>query len=588
MSVFWTLRPAQPPRWTAVLFVLCVSVALGLYFLTGLFDFVSFDDPSYVSRNPAVLAGITWRSALEAFSLRQALYWHPLTTLSLLVDGRMFRGWAGGYHVVNALWHGGNVALLFLLALRLTGSRAAAVLCGLLLAAHPVHVESVAWISERKDVLSTFFGLASIHYYIGWRTARRPATAAAMYACYALSLLAKPTFVIAPALLLLLDYWPLGRLAFPPKARRVAELLREKVLFIAFGTVSTVMTFATHSETRDRLDPDLWLKLANASASIAKYLALLVFPHEMAIVYPFPDSVPLWQSLGGGALALGLTGLCVWQARLRPYLLFGWLWFLCALAPVLMPPRFGLHVALADRWTYVPYMGLYLALGALCAERLRAGWSRRVRVAAVLAGGAALTLLAVAQQRQLDVWRCSESLYGHALRITTGSHMVLNNYGVLKLQQGDVQAGERAYLDALAIFPDFALCKSNLGALRMGQGRTAEAMELLWQAASVMARQSQAYDCYLGLADGLVREGRLKEAEHFLAAAVRENPHSPEAYLRWGRLAQRRGDISFAHAFFNDLAGKGTRVGTVEDLAAIMAARAEASRSPAAGPEPAR
>ncbi|MDR3641123.1 MAG: hypothetical protein P4L39_07350 [Humidesulfovibrio sp.] len=554
-------RMLRASRWTFVLGLLATAVALGLYFRAGLFEFCTFDDPSYVSMNQQVLSKFTWSSVVAAFSPHQVMYWHPMTTLSFMLDGQFFHLWAGGYHLTNVLWHTANVALFFLLVLWLTGNRFAAVFAALLLAAHPAHVEAIAWISARKDVLSTFFGLASILLYIRW--ARKPGAALAlgMYAAYALSLMAKPMFVTMAGLLLLLDYWPLGRLAaleptgearLLPDARHLVACLREKVLFLALGLFSTFMTLSSHADTQDKLDPSWGLKIANAFAAIAKYLGLLVWPSHQAMLYPFPDAVPLVQSLGGAVLVLAVTVLCLWQARRRAYLLVGWLWFLCALTPVIMPPKVGLHVALADRWTYVPFLGLYLAICGLAAELLGRIERPVARAAAAIALVALpLVPLSIAQQRQLSTWATPASVYEQDLRVTKGSYLVMSNYGVMKQSEGDLAAAERYFLEALRYSPDFAICRLNLGALRIEQGRDAEALDLLWPAMLRLEKEHQAYDSYRALALLLTRGGKLKEAQGFYALAIREQPKRAEAYVEWGGLARRLGDLSQAREFFD-------------------------------------
>jgi len=618
-------------RWTVVLCVLAAALALGLYFRTGLFDFCTFDDPSYVSANDMVQSKLSWANVLSAFSFSQPMYWHPVTTLSLMIEGQFFHMWAGGYHVLNALWHCGNVALFFVLALVLTGSRFAAFFCALFFAVHPAHVESVAWIAERKDVLSTFFGLATVLLYIRLGRRRGMLVAGCMYASYLLSLMAKPMFVTMPVLLLLLDYWPLRRLTggdspvadspvadspvadspgadspgadspgadspgadspgapgaagagpWPgsglkrasalPELNRLVSCLREKMLFLALGLYAAFMTLSTHSDAQDRLDPDLWLKLANAFASIGKYLILFVWPSHQAVIYPFPDSVPLAQSLGGAAAVLALTGLCLWQVRRRPYLLVGWLWFLCALVPVIMPPKVGLHVAMADRWTYVPFLGLYLALGAWGAGLLSSAARPLARATLALVFLLPAVPLAFVQQRQLSTWESPLSMYEQALRVTKRNYLVLNNYGGLKLKAGDEETGERCFLEALEIYPDFAICRMNLGMYRLSKGRFDESIELLWSAVPRLAGVRQAYDAYTGLAYALGKKGRLVEAEHFLAAAIREQPKRSEAYMSWGRMARARGDISLAHEFFRQMSEGGSDIGTGEDLRRVMA-----------------
>ena len=332
-----------------------------------------------------------------------------------------------------------------------------------------------------------------------------------------------------------------------PEGRLFVARLREKVLLLAMGLFVAFMAMTSHYEGYDRLDPDLALKIANALSAYAKYLGLLVWPTNQAIVYPFPDAVPLAHSLGGAALLLAVTGLCLWQARVRPFLLVGWLWFLGTLVPVIMPPRVGLHVELADRWTYVPFLGLYLALGCLAAE-----WVRRVErpVPRVLAAVAFLALVLVPlgarQQRQLTVWTNSTEIYEQALRVTEKNHLVLNNYAGLKVGEGDTLTAERCYLEALSIWPDFPNALHNLGLLRQRQQRYPEALDLFQANLRLMEKKGHAYDVYRSTAQCLSAMGRMPEAAEYLVKAIDENPKRPEAYMDWANMARVLGDLELA------------------------------------------
>lgn len=541
--------------------VLCLAtagLAAALYHGVGHYGFSILDDSHYVTGNPRVLAGFTWSNLRNVFTPGEGLYWSPVTLLSLMLDARLFGFWAGGYHLVNAFWHCANVALFLLLVLRLTGSRLAAVAAATLLAAHPAHVEAVAWVTARKDVLSTFLGLCAVHLYVSW--ARRPSGAmnALFHAVSLLSLMAKPMLVTLAGLLLLLDWWPLGRLRAAdggpwPDPRLLVLRLREKALLLALGAFATFMTLSSHyAGAFDRLDPGLGLKLANAAVSYAKYLGLLVWPHDQAIVYPFPDAVPALHVVLACALLAALSLLCLRQARSRPYLLVGWLWFLAALTPVIMPPKVGLHVEYADRWAYVPFLGLYLALGCLGAELV----GRVRREGLRLAAAAAWVLVPLAglipvQQRQLATWETPFSIAEQALRVTRGNYLLMNNYGILKGRRGDKEAAEAAYLKALEAYPDYGPALYNLGLLRLEQKRYAEALEPLLRAMeSDERRGAKAYDAYCGVALCLTFLGRAHEAPRYYALAIREDPSSPRAYNDWGNLARDTGNPELARELY--------------------------------------
>jgi len=575
-----------PARWTPVLCLAAAALALALYQGVVRFDFSILDDNFYVTENRQILAGFTWANLKAVFTPTPGLYWSPVTLLSLMLDARLFGFWAGGFHVVNALWHCANVVLFFCLVLRLSGSRLAAFLAAGLLAAHPAHVEAVAWITARKDVLSTFLGLCAIHLYIGWT--RRPTHGrnALFHVMFLLCLMAKPMFVTLAGLLLLLDWWPLGRLGALngagralPEPRLFVQRLREKALLLALGVFATFMTLHSHfAGILDRLDPGPGLKLANAVVSYAKYLGLLIWPHDQATIYPFPESVPAAQVILSGLLLTALTGLFLWQRRARPYLLVGWLWFLAALTPVIMPPRVGLHVEYADRWSYVPFLGLYLALGCLAGElagRAREGWPR-------LAASAALAVLPLAalipvQQRQLATWRTPFSIAEQALRVTRGNYLLLNNYGILKGQAGDKQAAEVAFLGVLDIYPDYGPALYNLGMLRISQNRYAEALPPLLKGVEAEQRHgAKLYETSCSVALCLTLMGCGAEAPHYYALAIREDPRRPRAYNDWGNLARDTGDRELAR----ELYGLALKADPRFDLARRNLAKLGASRRP--------
>lgn len=536
----------EPTRWPILLCLLAIAAAVLAYRDVGLFGFCNLDDSVYVTENRLVLSGLSWDTVRRAFTPDNTGYLSPLVTLSFVLDAQVFGFWAGGFHLVNLAWHVANVALFFWLVLRLSDSRIAALLAAVLLAVHPAHVEAVAWISARKDMLSTFFGLVAFHIYIGW--ARRPRTMlnAGLHAAHVLSLMAKPMLVTLPGLLVLLDYWPLRRLGVNgggllPDWRELAARVREKSLLLALGVLAAFVTLSTHMQAFDRLDPGFGLKAANALASCAGYLKLLVWPSNQALVYPFPESVPLAHSLGGAGLVLGLTALCLWQVRRRPFLLVGWLWFLCALIPVIMPPKVGMHVAMADRWAYVPFLGLYLALGCLAGEAfsaLRKPWTRAALCLALLAPLAALTIV---QQRQLATWATPSTIYEQVLRVTRKSHVVLNNYGGIKVSEGDDAAAEALFREALRLHPSYEACLYNLGLVCMRGGRFGEALEFLTRARPEMKRVGKEYEAMRAMAHCLARLGRFDEAQALYLGCLELEPGELEAWLDWAKLAEALG-----------------------------------------------
>ncbi len=385
-------------------------------------DFIDFDDSTYITDNAGVTRGLSWSGVEWALTNQECPYWMPLTWLSFQFDAEVFsaRGPDGArvlspvaFHGENLAWHAANVLLLFGLLLRLTGARGASFLVAALFAVHPLHVESVAWAIERKDVLSLFFGLLTIGAYVryverpgGWRLL-------AVWVAYLLSLLAKPMLMTLPFVLLLLDYWPLRR---PVGLRR---LVREKgPLFALAGVLAALTLFARydHGALVPLTQVSAASRAGNALAAYGWYLSSTFAPTRLAVLYPHPgDHWSPAAALGGAAALLGVTALAVWQARRRPWLVVGWVWFVGALLPVIGLAQGGKQ-AYADRFTYWPHIGLFIAvvwgLGELAG---------RLRLPRWLAGAAAAPLVAVLAALtwvQVGYWRDTPTVWEHTVAVT--------------------------------------------------------------------------------------------------------------------------------------------------------------------------
>src|SRR6478672_11209915 len=373
-------------------------VTFGIYAQLIGHRFITFDDPTYIQENPMVNRGVTLAGLGWAFTTFYAGNWHPLAWVAHMIDSQLFGMIAGGHLLVNALIHAANTLLVFWLLLRTTHARWSSALVAALFALHPLHVESVAWASERKDTLSTFFGLLSLIAYVRYAEApsiRRYAWVAVMLA---LGLLAKSMLVTWPFVMLLLDYWPLDRMRglrsdvggqIPnvngePASRSLSSrrsfmqrlvggggwsvvrgLVVEKLPLFALVAASAVLTFLAQSHgggVRTFTEAAVTLRLSNALVSYAKYLLLAFWPNDLAVFYPFPKAgIPAWQIIGAALLLIGITAFCFFQRKLRPYLIVGWLWFLGTLVPVIGLVQVGAQ-SMADRYFYVPSIGLFVAV----------------------------------------------------------------------------------------------------------------------------------------------------------------------------------------------------------------------------------
>jgi tetratricopeptide (TPR) repeat protein len=472
-------------------------VALGLAALVALvygsvggLGSVNFDDPRYVFQNPQVSRGLTAEGLAWAFTSFHAGNWHPLTWLSHMLDVELFGLDPGRHHAVNAVLHGAATLLLFAFLRAATGSLWRSALAAALFAVHPLHVESVAWISERKDVLSGAFWFLACWAHV--RYVRKPGLAryALVAAAFTLGLLSKPMVVTLPLALLLLDFWPLGRVSAAAQFRPQAlGLLREKVPLLALSVASGVVTLV--AQTRGGavsavpvLEPSA--RIGNALLSYALYLGKTVWPAGLAVVYPHPslgpDGLPAWQVACSALLLAALTALAAWQRTRRPYLAMGWLWYLGTLLPVIGIVQVGLQ-GMADRYTYVPLAGIFVAVAWLVGDAAEAFRPGRAVVAAACAG----LLLACAAQarRQVETWRDSFSLFGHALDVTSDNWLAFRNLGVAWQDARQPERAIPALEKSLRLMPNDGQTWMNLGIAYASVRRYEDASRCLERAAEM-------------------------------------------------------------------------------------------------------
>ncbi len=558
-------------RRTLLISILLLVATLALYWPVIHYPFIDFDDPQYVTRNSRVLGGLSWDGAAWAFrSLGYAGNWHPLTWLSHMLDVQLFGLNAGGHHLVSLALHAANTILLFLVLRASTGAVGRSAVVSALFALHPLHVESVAWIAERKDVLSTFFWLGAIAAYL--RYVRSPGlfNYLLVVAGFALGLLSKPMVVTLPAVLLLLDYWPLGR--WKSGAAPRVSLFLEKVPLLLLAAASSAVTLVAQSRggaMKVSGQYSLAVRLANALTSTATYLAKTFLPTDLAVYYPFPLEIPAWKWLGAAVLLGLLTAAIFLGRRAFPYLTAGWLWYLVTLLPVLGVIRVG-GQAMADRYVYIPSIGLFVALvwGACRAiGRLR----RKVAVLACMATLALLPLTVFAG-RQIRYWRDGSTLANHALRVTTGNWAAHSILAYTSMRQGNAEAAVVHCREALAI-KNLAEVRDILGVALTQLGRPDEAIAQFREAIRI---DPSSFTAYNDLAVALDRQGKIMEALGYFQSALRLQPESIDvldnlgfAYLRLGnpreaerhlttalRLAPDSGDVHYHLAAACEMQGR--------------------------------
>ncbi len=446
-------------------------------------DFLGYDDPLYVSANPHIrdgLSGEGLRWGLSAgllFDSPHADYWAPLTVLSRMVDVELFGLDPSGHHFTNLLLHAVNAALLFLVLEGMTGAGWRSAFVAAFFAIHPLRVESVAWVTERKDVLSGLFWILTLGAYTRYARSPDRGRYSMVVLMLALGLMAKPILITIPFVLLLLDHWPLGRGGGAASSLR--PRLLEKLPLVGLSTLSLLITYLPLLRRGQITEFDglpLDARVTNALYSYLVYAGKMFWPQPLAVVYPHPEGrLPLWPVVAALTFLLVGTGEAVRQVRRRPYGIVGWLWYLGTLLPVRGLVQSGVQ-ARADRYSYIPLIGLSLIVAWGVGEALGSRPYGKPALAVIAA--AWLAVLLVVTRRQVDYWRDTATLFGHALRVTAGNYLAENNLATALALRGDAPGAEAHYREAIRIRPAYSQAYNNLGLLFARQGRIAEAMAL--------------------------------------------------------------------------------------------------------------
>ncbi len=533
--------------------VILIAVTLCVFGQTASHQFINFDDPGYVTKNPVIKGGLTAAGVAWAFTSTAMSNWHPLTWVSHMVDVQLFGLNPAGHHLMSVGLHALCALLLFLLLTRVTGAVWRSFVVAALFALHPLHVESVAWVAERKDVLSCFFWLLTIlaySYYV-----KRPGKKwyLTTLICFILGLMAKPMVVTLPLVLLLLDYWPFNRFATangqtqePAPMEHFFALLKEKVPFFLLSALSAAVTiYGQHKggalATLVKVPADL--RIENALVSYIKYIVLMFWPHDLAMLYPFPKSIPLWQAIGS-AFLLGAVSLAVVRFRKRfPYLLTGWFWYLITLLPVIGLIQVG-GQALADRYTYIPLTGLFIICCWLLPDLL-GGWRYRNATVACMAG-LVISSLAAVTWHQLGYWKDSITLYRHTIAVTSDNYLILNNYGSALDERGDLAGAYGMFRETLRVNPRSAMAYNNLGALFVRWGNYADAAEFYGRALEITPDNALALS---GMGKALAGLGRFDEAIWHYERALKNEPDNADTHLNLAILLLKTGrhDEAMSH-----------------------------------------
>ncbi len=578
------------PAWLPALLLALVTIVL--YWPATHHDFVNYDDGSYVILNVHVQNGMTLENLKWAFSNLVLGNWHPLTMISHMLDCQLFGLKPWGHHLTSLLLHALNTTLIFLLLRTLTGTVWRSLLVAALFGWHPLRVESVAWVAERKDVLSAFFGFLSLLCYaryaqaVGPRcgAASKPGGAAApphpshrlsrgidvesqrsginlfpfsywfallFFVC---GLMSKPMLVTWPLVMLLLDYWPLKRISdFPPSPRLGAAsrfpiyglkpLLLEKIPFFVLAAAASLVTYAVQKQegavmTVDHFPPGA--RMGNAVISYCRYLEKLFWPTDLAVFYPHPGYWPLAKVLLAGVCLCGISALVFMKRRRHPYLLVGWLWFVGTLVPVIGLMQVG-EQAMADRYTYIPSVGV-LIMSVWGVYELTRSWRHQV-ISLSLAGAVAIILCFGLTRKQLGYWQDSETLFRHALAVTQNNHIAHNNLGVASFKQDRIAEAIDQYQEAIRLKPDDIEAHYNLGDAFYREGQMDEAIRQFQEAIRLKPDFAEAY---YNLGNALHKQGQMDEAIRQYHEAIRLKPDLADVHNNLGIALKEKGQMDEA------------------------------------------
>lgn len=560
----------QIPAWLICLILF--GATLIAFWPAGKNDFINFDDPDYVSENPIVQKGLTGENIKWAFTEPAISNWHPLTMMSHMLDCQFFGLDPGKHHLTSVFLHAATALLLFLFLRKATGSLWKSLIVAALFALHPLRVESVAWISERKDVLSGVFFMLTLLAYAHYAEKPRKSRYFLALLFFAIGLLAKPMIVTLPFLLLLLDFWPLRRASFtnarasktehwPLNTAPLSRLLLEKIPFFALSVASCLLTLWAQKlggSVKSLSEFPLSLRVENTFISYIRYMGKFFWPDDLAIFYPHPNSWPDWQVAIAVVLLIGLTVLTLRFLRSAPFLAVGWFWFLGMMIPVIGLVQVGIQ-SMADRYTYLPMIGFSIALVWGVSYFLE-----RLKLPALVLGsgavGAAFACLVVTN-KQVRYWRDSEAVYRQALSVTTSNYTAHANLGIALGNSGKFDESETHLRAAREIGPNYAQAHHNLANTLVQLGKVDEAREAYLTAVKMKPDYHEALSNLGMLA---VKSGDFEQAKNFYARASEIRPDDPvllhnlatallelgsvaEAMTQYGKAVQLNPDFAPAH-----------------------------------------
>jgi len=515
----------QPHKYHFILIcVFLIAAIVAVYWPVYKYDFVKYDDDVYVTDNIHIQSGFNWQSIRWAFTASCAGNWHPVTMLSHTLDYQLFKDWAGGHHITNILFHIVNTLILFYVLTLMTASIWPSAFVAAAFALHPLHIESVAWVAERKDVLSTFFWLLTMLAYVRYVKNPKLKWYLAAFVLFVLGLMSKPMLVTVPFVLLLLDYWPLER-------KISWRLLIEKVPFFICSFVSCVVTFLAQQKGGAVVAFEsfgLATRINNAVVSCLAYITKMIWPSRLAVLYPHPgDNLSTTKVVISGIILLLISIYVVYQTRRHKFFAVGWFWFLGTLVPVIGLVQVGIQ-AMADRYSYIPLIGLFIIIAFGAKEFIP---KRRYKILAVLT---AVILIGwgITAGRQLRYWKDSISLFEHTLAVTENNYHIYSNYATYLTGLGRFNEAIEQFDKLLAVRPASAEAHNNLGSALIKAGKVDLAVEHFRLAIKYKPGFPQAY-CNIGFV--LLEQGKLEESVPYFKQALKIKPDYIGAYTDLAR-----------------------------------------------------
>ena len=538
------------------LVLICTALMIitaAVYLQAGNHQFLDYDDGVYVATNHHIAGGITGGNIIWAFTSVYAGNWHPVTWLSHMADVQFFGLNPRGHHLTNVVIHTITSLLLLLFLFRVTGARWQSAFVAALFALHPLHVESVAWVAERKDVLSAFFWFLTLLLYSEYAAKRKPALYFLSLFSFVLGLMSKSMLVTLPVVMLLMDYWPLNRLRNKEQAAGQSRLndrgsllitlVKEKAPFFFCSLCSGLLTiYAQHSAgaMSDLKVVSFELRIENALTAYVAYVGKTLWPQDLAVFYPFSFIIPFWQVAGSLCFLLFVSAVAIRAGRRYPYVAVGWFWFIVTLVPVIGLIQVGVQ-SMADRYTYIPVAGLFI-MAAWGVPDLVKGLQHRDNILALLAGVVILASTAVSWQ-QLGYWKDSISLYRHTLDVTTDNYWINYNLGVALANQGDLDAAIHEYQAALRINPEYAKAHNNLGFAFTGKGNLDAAIREYREALRINPTDINVHN---NLGFSFAGQGNLDAATREFQEALRINPNDTDAHNNLGITFAGKGNLDAA------------------------------------------